>query len=129
MDDRRPEELGAEWREAFDALKAAGLEHDADHPIAARYRAASDAVNHENRARDFGIAEYQEGLEAKIASLQGIIGYTALHINERYVVTQLTTEQKELWADAVEAYEQRLFADDPKTLADLTPYDRWWRNP
>lgn len=48
--------LDAEWHCAFDALRAAGLEADADHPIAAAYRAASDAVNHANRARDFKIA-------------------------------------------------------------------------
>lgn len=48
--------LKAAWREAFDALRAAGVEHDADHPAAARYRAASAAVNHANRSRDFAIA-------------------------------------------------------------------------
>lgn len=41
--------LSAEWDEVFAALRAAGLEADADHPIAARYRTASDAVNHANR--------------------------------------------------------------------------------
>jgi hypothetical protein len=44
--------LKAEFTQAFDALRAAGLEHDADHPIAAAYRAASDAVNHSNRSRE-----------------------------------------------------------------------------
>ena len=48
--------LDAAWHEAFDALRAAGLEADADHPVAATYRAASDAVNHANRSRDFAIA-------------------------------------------------------------------------
>lgn len=47
--------LDAAWRQAFAALTAAGLEHDADHPTAARYRAASNAVNHANRSRDFAI--------------------------------------------------------------------------
>ncbi len=50
------QDIHAEWRRAFDALRAAGLEADADHPIAAYYRAASDAVNHSNRSRDFSIA-------------------------------------------------------------------------
>lgn len=48
--------LDAEWHRAFDALRVAGLEANADHPIAAAYRAASDAVNHANRSRDFDIA-------------------------------------------------------------------------
>lgn len=34
---------------AFAALLVAGLEHNADHPIAERYRAASNTVNHANR--------------------------------------------------------------------------------
>lgn len=44
--------LDAEWRRAFDALRAAGLEHDADHPLAVEYRAASNAVNHALRKRE-----------------------------------------------------------------------------
>lgn len=48
--------LDTAWHRAFDALRAAGLEHDADHPTAAAYRAASNAVNHANRSRDFAIA-------------------------------------------------------------------------
>lgn len=48
--------LDAAWHQAFDALRAAGLESDADHPIAAQYRAASLAVNHANRSRDYYIA-------------------------------------------------------------------------
>lgn len=47
--------LDAAWRQAFDALNAAGLEADADDPIAVHYRAASNAVNHANRSRDFAI--------------------------------------------------------------------------
>lgn len=47
--------LEAEWQAAFEALKAAGLEHDADHPIAQRYRDASNAVNYAHRSRDFAI--------------------------------------------------------------------------
>lgn len=48
--------LKDEWDRSFKALTDAGLEHDADHPIAAAYRAASDAVNHSNRRRDYAIA-------------------------------------------------------------------------
>lgn len=72
--------------------------------------------------------ELLEALEAqtqRIAELQNMIGYVALHINERWVVTQLTTQQKELWADAVESWRHRLHADEPE---EITPYDRWWRD-
>lgn len=44
--------LEVEWQEAFSELKAAGVEHDADHPAAARYRDASNALNHANRKRE-----------------------------------------------------------------------------
>jgi hypothetical protein len=51
--------LDAAWNEAFAALRAAGLESDTDDPIAATYRAATKAVNHANRSRDFYIATGQ----------------------------------------------------------------------
>ena len=51
--------LDAAWNKAFTNLKAAGVAHDADHPVAKAYRDASDAVNHANRSRDFGIATGQ----------------------------------------------------------------------
>ena len=51
--------LDATWQRAFGALTAAGVESDADHPVAAGYRAASLAVNHANRSRDFAIATGQ----------------------------------------------------------------------
>lgn len=44
--------LNAEWQDAFNELKAAGVEHDADHPAADRYRDASDAINRANRKRE-----------------------------------------------------------------------------
>lgn len=46
-------DLSAKFQKAFADLKAAGVEHDADHPAAAAYRAASDAVNHVNRKLDY----------------------------------------------------------------------------
>ena len=48
--------LDAEWNKSYADLRSAGLEADADHPIAAHYRDASDAVNHANRSRDYRIA-------------------------------------------------------------------------
>lgn len=53
---RRAAMLDVQWHQAFAALRAAGLEADADDPIAARYRAASNAVNHANRSLDYAIA-------------------------------------------------------------------------
>ncbi len=59
--------LEVEFQEAFAALRNAGLEADADDPIAERYRAASDAVNHANRSRDFAILTGQPTAGRKTA--------------------------------------------------------------
>lgn len=48
--------LSEEWDKAFADLKAARVSHDADHPAAAKYRAASDAVNHVNRKLDYYVS-------------------------------------------------------------------------
>ncbi len=66
--------------------------------------------------------------EALVARMLDTIGYMAIHIQDRWMVAKLTTEQKELWADACDAWGRRLYADDPEELAKLTPYDRWWRS-
>lgn len=63
-----------------------------------------------------------------VARLQDLIGYVSLHIDARWVLTRLTTDQKELWADAVEAWQARLHADEPDVLAELRPFERWWRS-
>lgn len=73
--------LKAEWQEAFDALRAAGLESDADDPIAARYRAASSAVNHANRKRELANPDLHRQLDeirqalGSIAFDLGMAGY------------------------------------------------------
>jgi hypothetical protein len=46
-----------------------------------------------------------------------------LYVDWRKVTRQLTTEQKDLWADAVEAFSEILHPGDPAEA------DRWWRDP
>lgn len=71
----------------------------------------------------------QREAEDLVVKLQDMIAYAALHVGqERYFVSKLRTFEKELFADAKDAWQMRLYADDPKTQAELTPYDRWWRN-
>lgn len=66
-DARERERLKDEFHYALSALRAAGVEHDADHPVAAQYRAASDAVNHANRKADFDIMSGMDvSLEAAV---------------------------------------------------------------
>jgi hypothetical protein len=56
-----------------------------------------------------------ERVPASPRRYQDLLGCIWLYVNWRYVTTQLTTEQKELWADAVDSF------DGVRTA------DRWWR--
>lgn len=62
-------QLKHEFDVAFAALKAAGVEYDANDPIAQRYREASSAVNHVNRKLDYYIAT------GRVKSGPGFEGY------------------------------------------------------
>jgi hypothetical protein len=65
-------DLKVEWDAAFADLKAAGIEHDADHPIAERYRQASNDVNHANRRLDHAIATGQARSTDPVAATEGV---------------------------------------------------------
>ncbi|MFI6496876.1 hypothetical protein [Nonomuraea typhae] len=55
---------------------------------------------------------------------EDLLGSVWLYIGWRYVTKQLTTEEKEMFADAVEASERRLNKGfDPPLVVD-----RWWRD-
>lgn len=56
---------------------------------------------------------------------EDLLGCIWLYINWRYVTKQLTTPQKEMFADAVEAWSARLAADDGEQGGKA---DRWWRD-
>jgi hypothetical protein len=55
---------------------------------------------------------------------ENLLGDIHLYIRWRWVTSQLTKEQKELWADAVEAWSARLNAGTEETKTA----DRWWRD-
>ena len=57
-----------------------------------------------------------DDLSAQLARYRDLLGSIWLYVNWRHVTTQLTTEQKELWADAVDACGE----------AGDSPVDRWW---
>lgn len=54
----------------------------------------------------------------ELPRMRALLAAIWLYVDWRYVTRQLTTEQKELWADAIEA------TSDPN---DRTTVDRWWR--
>jgi hypothetical protein len=57
---------------------------------------------------------------------QDLLGSIWLYIPWQFVTKQLTTPQKELFADAVDAHSRRLNADEPEI--NLHPAERWWRD-
>jgi hypothetical protein len=103
--------LKPEWQESFDALRAAGMEHDADDPIAARYRAASDALNHALRKTDWEVATASRSTVTDVpvdraaprimltVQLQEWVGDTAYPVDDQFqvdvtdLVSRLTPEQ------------------------------------
>lgn len=103
--------LKPEWQESFDALRAAGMEHDADDPIAARYRAASDALNHALRKTDGEVATASRSTVTDVpvdraaprimltVQLQEWVGDTAYPVDDQFqvdvtdLVSRLTPEQ------------------------------------
>ena len=49
-----------------------------------------------------------------------------LYTNWRYVTKNLTTEQKELWADVIDEVHRAQEIEDG-TPEDFWPVERWWR--
>lgn len=61
--------------------------------------------------------------------LQDLLASIWLYIPWQWVTSQLTTEQKELFADAIDAHGARLNRADPAYRAEpVSPVERWWRD-
>ena len=69
--------------------------------------------------------ELIDRLRADVVALEDILGQTYLYIGWRYLSKQMTTVEKERWADAIDAWSARLndASDDVGLLAP-----RWWRD-
>jgi hypothetical protein len=65
-------------------------------------------------------------VDAQREAFEDLLGCLSLYVSWRFITKQLTTEQKELFADAHDAWQARLHADDPY-FGELIPADRWWR--
>lgn len=59
---------------------------------------------------------------------EDLLGSIWLYIKWEYVTRQLTTAQKELFADAVDAWSARLNAGEPEDLQVESGTRRWWRD-
>lgn len=89
-----------------------GFEHDEEF----------DAINGENAL----LREENRELGGRLAEMRVLLGSISLYVNWRYVTKQLTTEQKEMWAKAVDDDVMAAQASDgevPRPVAD-----RWWRD-
>lgn len=98
-------------------------------------RAAAAAIERELMSgRDYSMALDSDEALARVALNAGapllrepyedLLGDISLYVPWRFVTLQLTTEQKEMWADAVEAWSAQLNAGTDET----TTVDRWWRD-
>lgn len=70
-------------------------------------------------------ADERRKVAEQITAYEDLLGSIWLYIGWRYVTKQLTTEQKEMFAAAVESSSRRLNDDDPSEPLDV---DRWWRD-
>lgn len=59
---------------------------------------------------------------------EDLLGSIWLYIKWEYVTRQLTTPQKELFADAVDAWSARLNEGEPEELRVESGARRWWRD-
>lgn len=75
------------------------------------------AMHDARREREAVAAQLAETITER-DSLRDMLGAIWLYVDWRYVTRQLTTEQKTLWADAVDA-----FGDEADSGAKA---DRWW---
>ena len=79
-----------------------------------------DDLDEGNREVDMRIGEaLAEPYEDLLSSLW-------LYVQWRWITKQLTTEQKDLFADAIDAHHVRMNADDPHW--EMPPVERWWRD-
>lgn len=67
-----------------------------------------------------------ERIEPRLQEYEDLLGSIWLYIKWRYVTQQLTTIQKELFADAVDAHSRRLNEDNYEDWKPVA--ERWWRD-
>lgn len=66
----------------------------------------------------------ESGLQRQRREFEDLLGSISLYISWRYVTKQLTTPQKERFADAVDAWTERIRQKDGE---EFTPVPRCWR--
>lgn len=110
IDDDTYSSLCGLLRDQIDATRS--MTHSEDWgPLTDRFRAA---------------VKHRKAAEAERDEMRELLGSIWLYVSWRQVTKPLTTEQKELWADAVDAdvmAAQAADGEEPRPVAD-----RWWRD-
>lgn len=88
-----------------------GFEHDEEF----------EAIAGENELR-----EENREMGGRLAEMRDLLGSISLYVNWRFTTKQLTTPQKEMWADAVDAWSQALQAADGYAPSRVAV--RWWQD-
>lgn len=97
--------------------------------IRARAQLAEDERDKANRqneslARRLHLRfQNEQKLSAELGGARDLLGELELYVSWRYITGKLTTEQRELWADAVERWNP-----DPSDTPPPRQVDRWWRD-
>lgn len=73
---------------------------------------------------EFAAAVVEAEHSAKARAFEDLLSSIYLYVSWQQVTKQLTTEQKTLWADAVDANWQRMNEADPGIRLGTVP--RWW---
>ena len=69
--------------------------------------------------------EHLEAVDAR-ERFEDLLASIWLYVPWRFVTMHLTTPQKEVWADAIDAFHARANVGDPEL--DAHPVERWWRD-
>ncbi|MFD8496308.1 hypothetical protein [Amycolatopsis sp. NPDC059657] len=126
-----PHELVVAWVRAARHMLGEAPNYS-ETPVSMEVKAAGETerfiftVQRENgltphQARRQAEAERDE-LKARVDQHEELLAYLWLYVKWRYVTKQLTTEQKNLWADAIEKISER---EHP---GEGTAADRWWQD-
>lgn len=137
------------WNDLYQRVMSAILadDHQDDSAAACADRVLHEVITPEFAAKDAKIERWKSAWQgadrewaedrklgqwlvaearAEAVDLRDLLGAIWLYISWRYVTKQLTTEQKEMWADAVEEWQRRINGGvDPAD--DEVSVDRWWR--
>jgi hypothetical protein len=107
----------AELRNEYDRRRLALVD-----ALGTTERASWEELVEAARSDQVRLADARGEQAAVVVRYQDLLGVIFLHVKWRWLTKQVETEQKELWADAVDAWSERL--NDEENGMRVA---RWWR--